>query len=85
MTALTASNTRIPTKIFNDVVFHNIRVVINRRDGESVVLISKKELELFEALINYVDNQLADQALEEMEAAGEKPIPLEQVKAELGL
>jgi len=85
MTTLTASDTRIPTKIFNDVVFRNVRVAINRRDGESVVLISKKELELFEALINYVDNQLADQALEEMEVAGEKPIPLEQVKAELGL
>jgi len=53
-------------------------MAINRRDGECVVLISKKELELFDALIDYVDNLLADRALEEMKAAGEKPVPLEE-------
>ena len=85
MTTLTASRTRIPAEVFNDVAFRNARVVITRRDGECVILISARELELFEALENYVDNLLADQALAEMEAAGEKPVPLEQVKAELGL
>ena len=85
MLTLNASKTRIPAEVFNDVAFRNARVAIKRRDGESVILISAKELELFEALENYVDNVLADKALAEMEAAGEKPVPIEQVKAELGL
>ena len=85
MAKLAASQTRIPTRIFNDVVFRNARVVIERRDGEKVYLISQKDLELFEALTDYVDNVLADQALKEMEVSGRKPVPLEQVKAEMGL
>ena len=85
MSKLAASQTRIPTKIFNEVVFRNARVAIERRDGEKVFLISKKDLELFDALTDYVDNLLADQALKEMEASGQKPVPLEQVTAELGL
>jgi len=85
MAKLAASQTRIPTRIFNDVVFRNARVVIERRDGEKVYLISQKDLELFEALTDYVDNVLADQALKEMEVSGRKSVPLEQVKAEMGL
>ena len=85
MAKLAASQTQIPTRIFNDVVFRNARVVIERRDGEKVYLISQKDLELFEALTDYVDNVLADQALKEMEVSGRKPVPLEQVKAEMGL
>ena len=85
MTTLKASTTRIPAKIFNDVAFRNERVAIERRDGEKVILISSRELELFEAVMNHLDNQLADQALAEMKASGEKPVPLEQIKAELGL
>jgi hypothetical protein len=85
MTKLKASTTRIPAKVFNDVAFHNERVAIERRDGEKVILISSRELELFEALMDRMDNLMADQALEEMEASGEKPVPLERIKAELGL
>ncbi|MEA2062755.1 MAG: hypothetical protein U9P14_03565 [Gemmatimonadota bacterium] len=85
MTTLRASDTRIPAKVFNDVAIRFERVMIERRDGEKIALISSKELELFETLENYYDNMLADQALAEMEALSEKPVSLEQVKAELGL
>mgnify|MGYP001015474429 CR=1 FL=1 len=85
MTTLPASQTRIPTRLFNDVAFRNSRVVIERRDGEKVVLISQKELELLEILIDRMDNALADQSLKEMADSGAEPIPLERVKAELGL
>ena len=85
MTTLKASTTRIPTKIFNQVAFRNERAVIERRDGEKVILISSRELEIFEAYEKYIDNIEADRALAEMIANKETPIPLAQVKAELGL
>lgn len=85
MTTLTASTTRIPPQVFNEVAFRNARVVIERRDGEKVVLISPKELELLDTLMDHYDNELADQALAEMDAGGGKPVPLEQVRKELGL
>ena len=85
MTTLSASITRIPPKVFNDVAFRNARVVIERRDGEKVILISLRELELLEALMDHYDNELANMALAEMETASEKPVSLEQVKQEMGL
>ena len=43
------------------------------------------EEEIFQFLEDVIDNQAADQALQEMERAGEKPIPWEKVKKEAGL
>ena len=85
MTILTASATRIPPQVFNEVAFRNARVIIERRDGEKVILISSQELELLDALMDHYDNELADQALAEMDTSGERPVPLVQVRKELGL
>jgi len=85
MTSLTASTTRIPPKVFNDVAFRNARVVIERRYGEKVVLISTRELELLDALMDHYDNEAADKALAEMQTTGRQPVTLGQVRKELGL
>jgi cytochrome c553 len=52
---------------------------------EAVVLISEDDLKLLEAYENLLDARAAEQALAEMEARGEKPIPWEIVKKEAGL
>lgn len=43
------------------------------------------EEEIFQFLEDVIDNRAADQALQEMERTGEKPIPWEKVKKEAGL
>ena len=56
---------------------------------ESAVVKAQKqgipEEEIFQFLEDVIDNRAADQALKEMERTGEKPIPWEEVKKEVGL
>lgn len=85
MTTLNASQARIPTKAFNNVVYKGERIRIKRRSGETVVLISEEDLALLEAMEDQLDIQEAKKRLAESEAKGEKSIPWETIKKELGL
>ena len=85
MTTLNASQARIPPKAFNKVAYKGERIKIKRRGGETIVLVSEEDLALLETMEDQFDNQEADRILAEMEAKGEKPIPWETVKKELGL
>ncbi len=82
---LTASRTRIPPDAFNRVAFKGDRVRIERRDGVAVYIISKEDLETLEALEDRYWGELADEARAEMEAGGEKPVPLAVIKKKYGL
>ena len=84
MATIKASSARIPPEMFGRVAYQNERVRIERR-SEAVYLISESEMRLFEALEDYLDEQAAAEALAEMKAHGQRPIPWAKVKAELGL
>ena len=60
-----------------------------REAFESAVVKAQKqgipEEEIFQFLEDVIDNRVADQALQEMERTGEKPISWEKVKKEAGL
>ena len=43
------------------------------------------EVELFQLLEDVIDGRIADEVLAEMEQTGEKPVPWEKVKENLGL
>ena len=85
MTALTASQARIPPDTFNRVAYQGERVRIDRRGAPSVAIIPIEDLELLEFLEDQIDIQDAHKALAEMKAKGEKPVPWDEVKSRLGL
>ena len=71
--------------LLNRVAFGGERVVLHRRGKNVAALVSIHHLDLLEALEDRLDVAEAKQALEEMDASGESPIPWEQVKRELEL
>jgi len=85
MTTLPASRVRIPPDAFNRVVYGRERIRVERRGGQSVILVPIQDLELLEAIEDILDGREAEKALKEMEEKGESSIPLEEVLAELGL
>ncbi len=85
MTTLNASDARIPPDAMNRVAYQGERVRVVRRGGPTVVLVSQDDLSLLEACEDLIDLQEARRVLAEMKAGNEKPIPLEDVKAKLGL
>ena len=85
MTSLKASTTRIPPDAFNRVAYQGERVRIERRGGRSVVLISEEDAQLQESLEDRYWAEIADEALAEMKAKRQKPVPLGAVKKKLGL
>ncbi len=85
MTILNASNTRIPTHSFNEVVYRGERVRINRRGGDAVYLVSEEDLLRLEAIEDEIDLTEARKALARHEAGGGKTVSLEAVKARLGM
>lgn len=80
---LKASQTRIPADAFKRVAERGERIPIKRQDGKGVVLISEEDAKLLEALEDRYWGQQAEQALSEMKANKEKPIPLETLKQRL--
>ncbi len=85
MTTLTASQTRIPADCFNQVAYKQERIRIDRRGGQPVFLISKEDFALLE---EWEDRYWAEEgmkALREFKKSGQKAIPYEKIKAELGL
>ena len=85
MITLAASEARIPAKAFNKVVYGGERLRVEHRTGGVVAIISLEDLELLEYLEDQLDIQEAEAALARMKERGEEPVPLEDVKARLGL
>lgn len=85
MTHINASKARIPTDAFNRVVYKGERIRIDRRSGDSVYIVSKDDMALLETMEDRLDIEAAEEALADMKAKGQKPIPLEKVKKKLGL
>ncbi len=85
MTHISASKARIPTDAFNRVVYKGDRIRVDRRSGDSVYIISKDDMSLLEAIEDRLDVEAAKEALADMKAKGQKPIPLANVKKKLGL
>ncbi len=61
------------------------RVVLHENGTEIAVLLPIGDLALLEQVEDLLDNTEADEALAEMKASGEQPIPIEVIKKKLGL
>lgn len=85
MTTLTASEARIPTKLFSRVVNNGDRIHVKHRSAGGVVIVSEEDAALLEAIEDRVLAEAADVAEADMKAKGQKPIPWEKVKEKLGL
>lgn len=85
MENLSASEARIPPKVFGRVAYQGERVRIGRRGGEAVYLVSEEDVLLLEALEDAEDLKAAEKALRDAERKGEKPIPYEEARKTLGL
>lgn len=59
------------------------RVVFEYK-GKKLALISAEDLDYLETLEDRCDNEACDRILKEMKEKGEKPIPYEQIRKELG-
>ncbi len=60
------------------------RIVFTHK-GQKFALLTNEEFEFLQTLEDRYDNEQADAAIKEMEEKGEKPIPYEQIRKELGL
>ena len=85
MSALKASQTRIPPDTFNRVAYQGERVRIERRGAKPIYLVSEEDLDLLETLEDRYWAQEGRQALEEFEKSGRKPVPWEKIRQRLGL
>ena len=64
---------------------HGERVVLHENGIEIAVLLPVADLALLEQVEDLLDNKEADEALAEMKASGEQPIPIQVIKKKLGL
>ena len=85
MATLKASQTRIPPDAFNRVAYQGQRIRIERRGGRPVYLVSEEDLERLQLLEDRFWAEEGKEALAEFRKSGSKAIPLEKLKAELGL
>lgn len=61
------------------------RIVLSERGREVAVLMPIDDAALIEEIEDRLDAEIGAKALAEMRAKGEKPIPYEKVRQELGL
>ena len=62
------------------------RILVRDTNGKGVAaLVSVEDLDTIRKIEDRIDNEAADKALEQMKATGEKTIPYEQIRRELGL
>lgn len=61
------------------------RIVVQRRGRDVAAIVSLADLALIEKLENEIDVRESRKILAAMKRKGEKPIPLAQLKRELGL
>lgn len=85
MTTLKASQTRIPPDAFNRVAYNHERIRVERRGGKPVVLVCEEDLTLLEELEDRYWAEEGQKALEEFKESGQRAVPLEKIKKELGL
>ncbi|MBI2372311.1 MAG: type II toxin-antitoxin system Phd/YefM family antitoxin [Deltaproteobacteria bacterium] len=71
--------------ILNRVAYRGERIVLHRRGKDVAALIPVEDLALLEELEDRLDVEEGEKALAEAEAKGEKPVPWEQAKKDLGL
>ncbi len=69
----------------NRVAYQGHRIVLERRGKGVAALVSMDDLAALEKMEDEIDARKAKESLAEMKRKGLKPIPWEQVKAELGL
>ena len=69
----------------NRVAYKGERIVLERRGRDIAALVSLEDLAFLEELEDRLDVETARKALADMEASGEKPIPWEDLKRDLGL
>ncbi|QQR91025.1 MAG: hypothetical protein IPJ88_04640 [Myxococcales bacterium] len=80
--SIKASEARIPTSLYSRVAYQGLRARITRRGQEALYLISEQDMRLLEALEDRIDGELAQKALDEMKAKGEKAISWDELKTE---
>jgi len=62
------------------------RIVLQDARGKEIaVIVPVDDMALIREMEDHIDTEAADKSLAEMKAKGEKPIPYEQVRRELGL
>ena len=69
----------------NRVIYGGERVILERHSKGVAALVSMEDLALLEAIEDREDIKAARRAIAEMKRKGEKPIPWDKIKAELGL
>ncbi len=69
----------------NRVAYAKERLVLTRRGKGVVAIVPIEDLELVEAVEDRLDVRLTRKALADARRKGEKPIPIERLKKELGL
>ena len=86
---MTKVSTAVARKRFSDVVnrasYAKERVALTRYGHILAAIVPAEDLALLEAMEDRIDADDAREALAEMKAKGEKPIPLSKVKKRLGL
>jgi prevent-host-death family protein len=86
---MTKVSTAVARKRFSDVVnrasYAKERVVLTRYGHTLAAIVPAEDLALLEAMEDRIDADDAREAMAEMKARGEKPIPLAKVKKRLGL
>jgi len=81
--SLSASEARIPSATFDEVVVKKRRVQVKRRDGASLYLISEDDLRLLQAAEDKRDLKEARAALRRHRANGSKTVSLPALKRRL--
>lgn len=72
-------------ELLNRVAYRGERIVLHRRGKDAAALVPVEDLRLIEEMEDRIDAAEAKRVLAEMKRKGEKPIPYEQVRRELGL
>jgi len=85
MKTLKASETRIPPDAFNRVAYQGERVRVDRRDGKSVYLVSKEDIDLLSRLEDAYWSEEGGRALAEFRRGGETAVPFSDLRKTLGL
>ena len=86
MTRVAASKMRDSfSDTLNRVAYRRERIVLRRRGKDLVAIVPMEDLALIERLEDKIDVRRARRALAEMKRKGKKPVPLAELKRELGL
>ena len=82
MLDLSVSETRIPPKVFNNVVYKGEWARISKRGGEAVYLVSEDDILLLEEIEDRRLARLGEEALEAHRKAGEETVSWKELKGE---